>query len=755
LSTHCVKTDEDPKEEDEWHATNLQKEYWDRGEPFFPHRWEKDDNVYIRNEKSDTNYLICDPGYVPVRATDETNTCSGYVCERCPPTYIEEDQICKKCGEREVAGHLLGKTREDANKCQKVPVPRGHFYNSQNKDGVTVDEVKYPFVSSCDDWIKHPAGGTGAYQPDPNKLVCKTSNTTHTTYGKKAVIFQGGIVKFPSVHGFRINNERTAVEICKTHQVCNGEEIVGCKPGYIWAKQTPENRSDEECFTCNDVSVLDEHSDSSVHGERDNFEYCDGTHMFRCADASYTDLYDLDENNALKRHNGDLFVGVRNSWSSSKLAKDEFTWNTHFNWNIYPTEEQRKDFSAFKAKYWSLAPGDELAYGRSYKKENSRGIDVYTYNGTFKRVEDDPPFNPGAACYPVKDGQYALPNEWKNYTCGEAKDLCVHRTFHKIVPFKPKCTDAERHTMSNAVKEECYDYIYRWEDDKCTNGLLPGGCHKEYCSREGQSNCWCGEEDDFCTKGCVGGMCQEICGDRVCKSYELCYGEYNAIKSFSQCVIECQGPRSNYCLWRNDDDNTVYCRHFNTGWNSTIMQKLAPNGSPCFDEMPNIPETQCKDTFDQGCFCGRDFLEDRKMACVERTIHNLCTVLQDDNTCTYDVSLDGTCVCGDKLIDTTEGEKCYANDGNCGAHGKLLQDCRAALGNKDEVNTKCEPLGDEEDAEYCVEGSRVFYDYASISGEKSIKCEGDIIAEIKGCKDPKATIYNEYATVPAKCNYKT
>jgi hypothetical protein len=64
-------------------------------------------------------------------------------------------------------------------------------------------------------------------------------------------------------------------------------------------------------------------------------------------------------------------------------------------------------------------------------------------------------------------------------------------------------------------------------------------------------------------------------------------------------------------------------------------------------------------------------------------------------------------------------------------------------------------LGDEEDAEYCVEGSRVFYDYASISGEKSIKCEGDIIAGIKGCKDPKATIYNGYATVPAKCNYKT
>ena len=154
------------------------------------------------------------------------------------------------------------------------------LFDSQNNNGVSVDGVPYPFVSHCDHWLNHPAGASGAYQDKINQTICKTTNTTYTTFGKHAVIFPGGIVKFDSVPGYRVNNMRTAVVECKEYEVCNGEEITGCKPGYLWGIQTAD-RDDEECFPCNaDPNI------TKLHREKDNYEYCDGTHMFRCADAS-------------------------------------------------------------------------------------------------------------------------------------------------------------------------------------------------------------------------------------------------------------------------------------------------------------------------------------------------------------------------------------------------------------------------------------------------------------------------------------
>ena len=884
LTGHCVKTDIDPKEEDEWHTTNLQKEYWDRGEPFFPHRWEKDGTPYIRNEKSSTRYLTCDTGYVPVKDnqtpthkcsnTEFTNmedceaetvntwtghcsnasytsqesceavtvntwtdtsycsdpthtsawtcipagatwynqgicddgtdgfesdcladkkytwtpycsnasytsqetceaetvntwialTCSGYICERCPPTYIEDNQICVKCGEREVAGYLLGKTGEEANTCQKVTVPVGHFFDSQNVNGVTVDNVNYPFISHCDHWLNHPAGAIGAYQDKENQLVCKTSNTTSTNFGEHAVLFKGGIVKFWNTPGRRVNSNRTAVVNCEDHQVCNGEEITGCKPGYIWKQQTPDTRDDDECSPCNnDTTILDNHEANSVHGERDNYEYCDGTQMFRCADASYTDAYELGFKPKIAGIHNDIFVGVREGWENSQLVHKDYSRFKFRNWNKIPFETQSSGgaFTVFKANAWAEpVQGDHKANWRSFTgKERKRGIEWYEYNSSFTvdslRVKDNEKFNPGAKCYPVPDGYFALPDKWEKKGCGFSEELCVHRTFHDVIPYKPTCPGAKKHFLSNAVKEDCYDYIYRWEDRICTDGLLPGGCNKEYCTREGQSNCWCGDEEDFCTMGCVSGMCQEICGDRVCKEYELCYGEFNAIKSFAQCVIKCQEPKSNYCLWENEHGNTVYCRHFNTDWNSAIMQTLDPKPTgPCFDEMPNIPETQCQDPFDSECFCGRTFIDNTNQACVDKQVKGFCTVLQDDGTCTYETSNDGTCVCGDILVDKKIDDKCYATNGACGNQARTKQLCNAILGDEDLVFIQgCQPTGVEVDVERCAKANSITKEYVDIAQEPNLKCVGTEVAEIEGCVDPQGKNYNEFATIPKKCQY--
>ena len=140
------------------------------------------------------------------------------------------------------------------------------------------------------------------------------------------------------------------------------------------------------------------------------------------------------------------------------------------------------------------------------------------------------------------------------------------------------------------------------------------------------------------------------------------------------------------------------------------------------------------------------------MACYNREIRELCHIKQDDNTCTYDTSRDGKCVCGGTLIDAAQGDKCYADD-ECGAHGNVLQDCSSVLGEKDSVEGPCEPRGNEINATYCAKGTQVLYDYNTISGERNIKCIGKEMAEVKGCKDPKAIVSNLFAAVPGKCNY--
>ena len=804
LSGHCVKTDIDPKEEDEWHTTNLQKKYWNENTPFFPHRWQDSwDISFIRNEPSHTRYLTCESGYVPVRQSDSntgTGTCSGYVCERCPPTYIEDRQICKKCGERQVAGHLLGAGYNE-NMCYQVPVPLGHYFDSQNSDGVSQNNIvrcsdpdseiteqpvcesnghtwfdstpingKFPFVTHCDHWFNHPAGSFGAYQDETNQLFCKTTNSTSNNFGEHATIFpMSSIVKFWSKPGVRVNAARTAQVDCKEHQVCNGEEITGCKPGWIWKKQTI-NRDDEECFPCNQETV--------DHTEKDNYEYCDGSHKFRCADASYTNGYDTYDFE-LKKHDDNLFVGVRTEWDSSRLIvpktrkwienedKDNeitfeklFSWKSFTTWNKIPTESDLADFISFKQKHWVYSVGnDHQANWESYERAKSIGIEKYTYSSSFKlddrRTVANEPFNNGAKCFPVPDEFYALPNEWKKKDCGFSKSLCKHRTFHEIIPFKPICTDADRYFLSSAVREECYDYIYRWEDRMCTDGLLPGGCHKEYCSREGQSNCWCGDEEDFCTMGCVDGMCQEICGDRVCKHYELCYGEFNAITNFAQCVIECTEPKSNYCLWENNDGNTVYCRHFNSNYDKPPLDQLK-NESPCFDEVPSIPENQCKSVFETECFCGRTLIKaNDARPCVNGQLRTLCSILQDDGTCTYENDPDAVCLCGDTLISTSTGQQCYAVDGDCGIKGSDKQNCAMLIENKQHVPliNGCRPNGDEENINKCLKAKSITKVYTQISDAPKITCNGNIDSELAGCIDPQGLNHNSMATLPKKCEY--
>lgn len=831
LSTHCVKTDVDPKEETDWHSTTLQKEYWDRGEPFFPKMWKEGNTQYVRNEESYTKYLTCESGYVPVmedtkRCSDTSfdtqidceeeskytwdygTTCSGYVCKRCPPTFYEKDQICVKCGEREVAGHSLG-SFYDANTCYKVDVPIGHFFDSQNQVGVTISQgcsivgkskddcnsssvntwtlcsdgsdaeepdclsqkgtwdgicsiplimneqdctstpvntwgtcdntrfdnkedcliekgqwtepKYYPFVSHCDKWLVHPAGSMGAYQDEVNQLSCKTTNTSHTNFGEYATFYPTGATKTEHVPGVRVNQARTKAVPCKDEEICNGEEIVGCAPGWIWYQQT-EDRDDDECLKCNqNPDTFD------MHNEKDNYEFCDGSHRFKCAAASYTDIKPGDFKNN--------YVGVRSTWNVSNLVVPSFNWATFQNWEFTPADSDA---------YW----GDS---------SNSR-IESYTI-GTINRVTDNIHFNKGAQCYPVPDGSYALPNQWQNISCGNLVPLCEHRTFHEVFTEIPKCTDAPKYPFSNAIKGQCYDDIERYDSTICTDGTLPNGCNKEYCTREGQSNCWCGEEsEEFCTMGCVEGLCQEICGDKVCEPYEVCYGEFNAIQSFAQCVIACQGPKSNYCLYKdlnvtaNPDGKLVYCRHYNENWDVAPLN-LIDNGGPCFDEMPNIPETQCLLPDSTECFCGRVFIQD-DVACYFGNFPEVkpkCDQRQDDGTCTFSESSDGTCMCGHELID--KSGICYDNGNDC-SDVTTQKSCKDTLDGDESVNMKgCQPEGSEVNAAKCSQGHTIEKKYGEITVSAEMKCLGRDVSNIKGCFDPAADNHNEFATIPTQCIY--
>lgn len=731
VSTHCVKTFEEP-DFLPWQTSTLQKYHHEKGNPFYPVEHEYDEKRYIQNELySETRYLVCQPGFVPTQKlvtsiTEYAQTCAGYTCERCPDGFYEKDQICMKCPNRQIAN-------TEGTGCEYVPVPKGHFFDLTNKQD--------NFVTSCDHWLDHPGGSMGAYQDEENQIMCKTVNTTKEILGSHPVMFKGGIVEYWGESGWRVSQDRTQAVQCGEHQVCNGEEVSGCKPGYIWTEFS-ENRDFDPCQECNANEDI-----FSKHPERDNYEYCDGSHRFRCAKFSYTnatvDTFRAHTGNHSQA--GDIFVGVRASWNGSNL--------------VLPRTERRGDM--YRTFDWS----------NEFNPASPRA-EQYVYNANFepRRYPENEAFNRDVKCEPVPNGTFALPDKWQKTDCGAARELCVHRTFHSIVPFKPNCADVPYYPFtSKAVKEECYDYIYRMEDRICTDGLKQSGvekpetlkCKKDYCNIEGQSNCWCGDEEDFCTMGCVDGLCQDICGDRVCEEYELCYGEFNQFVSFARCAIKCQAPRSNFCVIEDAEGNAVFCRHYNEDWNSTIMQKLEPKPTgPCFDEVPSIPETQCRDVFDTSCFCGREFFdpphthEDNRFACHEKKLKPFCSVLQDDGTCIYETSSDGKCLCGLDEIDLTlSGSRCYSDDeGSCGVYARGKPMCEDHVHSESDGGCIAGNMNIADNMN-CYNGD-IVNEYLTIDGDVSYRCvqDGDVL-KVKGCMDPLSDIHNPYATIPGKCKY--
>ena len=738
VSRHCVKTFEEAYLP--WQTSTLQKHHHHNGNPFYPHEHPANGMKWIQNEiYSETRYLVCKPGYVPTQKifapADENTlaatldqyktTCAGYTCERCPDGFYEREQICFKCPNRQIAN-------VEGTGCEDVYVPKGHFFDVTNKAG----SDGFPFVSSCDHWLDHPGGSMGAYQDEENQVVCKTVNTTKASLGRHAVMFKGGIVDDWGVKGWRVSQDRTAAIQCEDHQRCNGEEVSGCKPGYIW-KEYYEDKDEDPCEQCN----VDEEIKND-HPSRDDYEFCDGTHRFRCAVASYTDATpDTFQTHIAPHHQaGDIFVGVRASWTGSRL--------------VLPKSEVRGSLSA------------------SFRWKNDFNANLpraehYVHNPDFqpRRVDENPPFNPNGQCRPVPNGNFALPDLWQKTDCGAARDLCVDRTFHKIIPYKKDCVDADKYAFTaGVVKEECYDEIFRGESRTCTNGEkgnLPGlgleVCLREPCQEEGATNCWCADEPDFCTMGCVNDLCQEICGDRVCEEYELCYGEFSLTASFARCAIECQPPISNYCVIR-EGENTKYCRHYNMNWNSTIMKGLDPvPTSECFDEVPNIPETQCIDEFATSCFCGREYFdpphthESGNYACVNQVIEPVCSILQDDDTCIYETSSSGKCICGGEKINLWDGETCYKTSKGCGLNARPRPLCEDVLG----LEIPCIA------ADYNIVDNKKCYNgnlkavYETIDSGVSYKCEmeGEPV-DVRGCVDEKGNNHNPYATIPWTCNYK-
>ena len=654
--------------------------YGDNCKPFNGKNWSSTCTL-PNSEESDISHNEC------ILSAYE-GTCSGYKCERCPDQFIEREQMCMPCAPGYVAGWALGSNTP--NKCVPVSVPIGHFFDSQNSEGSTVGGTKYPYATHCDHWLYHPLGGIGAYQNETNQLVCKTTSSS----GSMAT-FNGRVMVRPSVPGQKIDNTRTGVIDCAEHQVCDGEQIIGCKPGYIWYRQT-DDREDEECALCNE-GVIDHH-------EKDDYEYCDGTHKFQCADASYTNGTVQDGN----------YVGVRSTWTGSNLVK-------------YESQEET-----------SPARGHQYVYR--------------VWNISQARVQENLPWEGSdAVCKAVTDGYFALDGEWKRHDCGYARGKCIHRTFHRIYPFRHPTNTATKYLFTEAVRETSYDEIFRMSSRQCDDGYLKDGCLKEYCSREGQTNCWCGEEEDFCRAACVDGMCLPACGDQVCNpDYEICYG----IGVDAECTRKCNGPMDNYCV-TDYQGYARLCRHYNEDWNTTKFEYLDPS-SPCFEEMPNIPETQCKSTADRHCFCGREYHDDKHKACKDRKIKSSCSVIQDDGTCTY--MTDSTCLCGDKMIDGID-KTCYQMNGKCGPHGSAIPDCDVHLGKiintLAQSTTECRPTGTEAliHPAKCRQGTITKAYTGTIDNmEEKFKCSGND-SEEPGCMDRHADNYNQYAVIPKKCDY--
>ena len=550
--------------------------------------------------------------------------------------------------------------------------------------------TNYPFATHCDHWLYHPEGGIGAYQDDMNQTNCKTAESGHFA------TFDGRVRDRVSKAGERVNNDRTAVINCEDYQVCDGEQIIGCAPGYIWYQQT-DDREDEECSLCNQEDI--------DHDEKDDYEYCDGTHRFQCADASYTDGTLQD----------DVYVGVRDTWAGSNLVS-------------YESQEETSPEGGVQYKYnpdWDISQA---------------------------RVQDDLPWGGSdAVCKAVPNGYFALDGEWKLHDCGYARDKCIHRTFHRIFPYRHPTDTAAKYMFTEAVRETSYDEIFRMSSRQCDDGYLKDGCLKEYCSREGQTNCWCGEEEDFCKFACVDGMCLPSCGDQICNpENEICYG----IGVDAQCTRRCNGPMDNYCV----TDHNGYarlCRHYNEDWNTTKFDYLDPK-SACFEEMPNIPETQCKSTTDRNCFCGREYHDDKHKACQDRKIVSSCSVIQDDGTCTY--MTDSTCLCGNDMISMIS-ETCYQMNGKCGPYGSTIPDCDIHLekitNTLSQSTSKCRPTGKEVliNPAQCRQGTITKkYTGAIDNFEEKFECTGDPSSE-PGCMDRHAKNYNKYAVIPKKCEY--
>ena len=142
-----------------------------------------------------------------------------------------------------------------------------------------------------------------------------------------------------------------------------------------------------------------------------------------------------------------------------------------------------------------------------------------------------------------------------------------------------------------------------------------------------------------------------------------------------------------------------------------------------------------------------------------RKLRPLCSVLQDDGTCTYETSDDGTCMCGDSLLDMSQSSisesKCYAVDNNCGLKATPMPNCIDILGTELDVEKPqgCMPSGSELDINFCISSGSVIKEYTNIDSEPSIKCKGNEEIQLSGCKDPKGENYNVNAVIPKKCYY--
>ena len=446
--------------------------------------------------------------------------------------------------------------------------------------------------------------------------------------------------------------------------------------------------------------------------------------------------------------NGQYFVSVGDDiqiWSINRTLKRQM-----------PQSRLRTNIEAYghvSQRIKSVAWGTEIITGG-----NDRTIRIWKdwdqTNRTHVRLSMVD-WHEQSKCLPVPNGHFALDREWKLRSCGFAKEHCIHRTFHRIYPFIYPTVTAPKYMFTQAVRETSYDEIFRFTDRQCLDGYLKDGCLKEYCSREGQTNCWCGEEEDFCTMACVDGMCVPACSEQVCDpDYEICLG----VGDSGRCARVCVGPSDNFCV--TDEGGVKVCRHYNEDWNSTRLQSLDPQpDSPCFSYMPNIPETQCKDVFENECFCNRDYLDDENYCCLDKVIQPQCSVQQDDGTCTYMPQEDLTkrdCVCGNELTEQT----CYQKEGECGVYASLQRSCTELLSTIQNtrthgIDTQCRPTGEENiiNPDQCRLATDITKSFGSWDiFNESLTCTGTESFE-PGCIDPHADNYNQYAVIPKKCEY--